>query len=398
MPKSVESDRVAGGLLRRREWMLAALATLAGCGGVDSGGTGTGDQSTLAVGTISGFGSIIVNGIRFDESQAFVDDDDGNLRLPSDLRLGMRAELSASPVTLLGGVPSASASAVRIRSEIGGPIESIDAGSASLVVLGQRVDTSATTVVQGGFAALSVGQVVWVFATLDLAAGRYVATRIEPRTGAASYKLRGVVSALDLPQSTLDIGGLRVAWAAVAPPDPAVVLAPGRFVRLRLATLPVGGLWQAVALEADVPALDDRATAEVEGRITAFTSAASFAVDGIPVDAAAATFPDGTAGLTLGAKVEVEGRLLGGVLLASQVELEDDDGDDESFELHGSIEAVDAALNQFVVRGTTVLWSAATRFDSSAPADLVVGRLVEVRGRLSADAQRIDATLIHVEG
>lgn len=398
MPKSVESDRGAGGLLRRREWMLALLATLAGCGGVDSGGTGTGDRSTLAVGTISGFGSIIVNGVRFDESQAFVDDDDGNLRQPGELRLGMRAELSASPVTLLGGVPSATASAVRIRSEIGGPIESIDAGAGRLVVLGQRVDLSATTVVEGGLAALSVGQVVWVFATLDLAAGRYVATRIEARTGASAYKLRGVVSALDLGQSTLDIGALRVAWAGVAPPDPAVVLAPGRFVRLRLATLPVGGLWQAVALEADGPALDDRASAEVEGRITAFVSATSFAVDGIPVDAAAAAFPDGTAGLTLGAKVEVEGRLLGGVLLASRVELEDDDGDDESFELHGSIEAVDSTSRQFTVRGTTVLWTDATRFDSSTPADLVVGRRIEVRGRLSADAQRIDATLIHVEG
>jgi hypothetical protein len=79
MPKSAELFPEAGAPLRRREWLLAALAALAGCGGVDSGGTGTGDHSTLALGTITGFGSIIVNGVRFDESQAFIDDDDGHL-------------------------------------------------------------------------------------------------------------------------------------------------------------------------------------------------------------------------------------------------------------------------------------------------------------------------------
>jgi hypothetical protein len=264
-----------------------------------------------------------------------------------------------------------------------------------LTVLGQRVDVTASTVVEGGLAALTVGTVVWVFATLDLAAGRYVATRIEPRDPVAAYKVRGVVGALDLGRSTLDIGGLRIGWAAVAPPDPAVTLAPGRFVRVHLATVAVAGVWQAIALEADTAPSEDRESADIEGRITAFTSVTSFAVDGIPVDASAATFPEGTAALVLGAKVEVEGRLQGGVLIASQVTPEDDDSGE--IELRGTIESVDPVAQQFVVRGLVVLWTAATRFDSSVPADLAAGRLVEVRGRLAADGQRIDATLIHVE-
>lgn len=399
MPQSTQNDPEMTGLLRRREWMLAALATLAGCGGgVDSGGTGTGDQSTLAIGAIDGFGSIIVNGVRFDESQALIDDDDGSTRLRSELRLGMRVELSASAVTVLGGVAGAVASTVRIRSELGGPIESIDLVAGRLVVLGQRVDIAATTVVEGGLAALTVGTVVWVCATLDLAAGRYVATRIEPRQAAAVYKIRGVVGALDLVHSTLDIGALRIDWSAVAPQDPATALAPGRFVRVRLATLPVSGIWQAVALEADAPPVqEDRAFTEIEGRITAFASPTSFAVEGIAVDAGAAAFPDGTAGLALGSKVEVEGRLQGGILRADRVSLEDDDGDDESFELNGVIDAADASARWFVVRGTTVHWTAATRFDSSTAADLVVGRRVAVRGRLGAGGEDIEATLIHVE-
>lgn len=384
--------------LRRREWLLASLAFLSGCGGgVDSGGTGTGDQSTLAIGPITGFGSVVVNGIRFDETLALITDDDGNARRRDELRLGVRVEVLASPVVLQGGVAEARASVLRLRSELVGPIESVDLSAGRLVVLGQRVDLAATTVVEGGVAGLAAGQLVAVYATLDLATPRYVATRIEPVADAGTFKLCGVVSALDLGAMTLDIGAARLSWAGVAPADPVTALAPGRAVRVRLSTSPALGVWQAVSLQPDAQELADRDRAEIEGRISAFTSTASFAVDGIPVEAGLASFPEGSAGLGLGAKVEVEGRLQGGVLFARQVEVEDDDGDDESFELHGPIEAVDVANQQFEVRGITVSWTGATRFDSSTAADLAVGRLVDVRGRLSADGQRVEASLIHVE-
>jgi hypothetical protein len=143
--------------------------------------------------------------------------------------------------------------------------------------------------------------------------------------------------------------------------------------------------------------LADRDRVELEGRVTAFTSITEFQVDGVSVDARGARFDGGAAGLVQGAKVEVKGSLRSGVLLAIEVEVEDDAGGDQSFELHGSIESVDAAAMRFVVRGVTVGWTANTSFDSSSAADLVVGRRVEVRGRLSSDGQAVDATLIHVE-
>jgi hypothetical protein len=121
-----------------------------------------------------------------------------------------------------------------------------------------------------------------------------------------------------------------------------------------------------------------------------------FAVDGIPVDATGASFPDGTAALVLGAKVEVEGSARGGILVARVVVPESDD-DASGFELHDRIDAVDAAAQRFVVRGVTVAWSAATVFDSCTPDDLRVGREVAVKGALSADGTQLDATLVHVE-
>lgn len=387
--------------LRRRDWLGAALALLAGCGGgVDSGGTGTGSQRTVAVGTVSGFGSIIVNGVRYDESAATVDDDDGQARRRDELKLGMRTTIDASPITVQAGVSRATASSVHIQSEIGGPIESVDLAAGRLVVLGQTVTFDARTVVEGGTAVLQAGAVVWVYGTADAATGRIVATRIEQRSGATFYKVRGVVTALDLAGGQLSIGTLRVSFAGVSPLPASSLLAPGQRVYVKLATTPVGGVWPAQAVAADAPRLPqgaDGATIELEGRITALTSDTAFTVGGVTVDASAASFPDGKTGLVVGASIEVKGRLSGSVLVATTVQLEDEEEGSEAIELHGAIASVDTAGRSFVVRGVTVRWNDGTRFESGTAADLVVGRQVEVKGRPSADGAAIDATLIHVE-
>jgi hypothetical protein len=386
---------------RRRDVLLAALALLGGCGGVDSGGTGTGASSTYASGPITGFGSIIVNGVRYDDRSASIDDDDGRMRSRDELKLGMRTEVLASAITVAGGVSSATASSIRVHSEIVGPLESVDAANSLLVVLGQRVAIVATTVfdsnIAGGIQSLSRGDLLEVYGVLDVAAGRYVASRIERRSGASAYKLRGAVVALSLAARTITLGSLIIDWSSVPPAEPAIALAPGRLVRITLATAPVAGVWRATALTSGQPVQEDRDVAEVEGRITAFTSPIDFVINGLPVNASAANFPDGRAGLAIGVEVEVRGSLRGGVLMASRVELEEEDEGPEAFELNGSIDSVDTAAARFVVRGVTVVWSAATRFDSSSPADIRVGRRVEVKGRLSADGLQIEATSVHVE-
>lgn len=382
----------------RREWLLAALGLLAGCGGVDSGGTGTGSDSTLAVGSITGFGSIIVNGVRYDDALAAISDDDGVVRTNAELRLGMNAEVIASAVSVVDGVATASASSIRVRSMIEGPIESIDLVARQLVAIGQNVLVVDSTVFDLGEAVpLAVGNLIEVHATLDVARLRYVATRIERRAALARYKLRGAVNELDLVGRTLRMGALRIDWSGVSPAEPASTLAPGRMLQIMLAPTPATGTRTALSIRADMLPLADRDRVELEGRVTAFTSITEFQVDGVSVDARGARFDGGAAGLVQGAKVEVKGSLRSGVLLAIEVEVEDDAGGDQSFELHGSIESVDAAAMRFVVRGVTVGWTANTRFDSGSPADLVVGHRVEVRGRLSSDGQAVDATLIHVE-
>lgn len=389
---------------RRRDLVLAALALLGGCGGVETGGTGNGDAPppTLAYGPITGFGSIIVGGVRYDESTADIAADDGTMLARTALRLGMQAEVMASQITSsAAGAPSAVATSVRLRSEIVGPVEAIDAAAGELTVLGQRVAIVASTAfddtLANGLAALLVGDVVEISAGLDRASNRYVATRVERRAAGGTFKLRGIVGSLSLPARTLTIGTAVIDWSGVAPADPATALAPGTALRITLSNTPAAGrVWRATASGGAVATLPDRDRVEVEGRISALTSTARFDVNGFAVDAAAATFPNGNTGLVLGAKVEVKGSARGGVLLAASVEVKGD-GDAGKVELHGSIESVDAPAQQFVVRGVRVVWSAATRFDSSTAADIAVGRQVEVKGTLSTDGTRVEASEIHVE-
>ena len=78
----------------------------------------------------------------------------------------------------------------------------------------------------------------------------------------------------------------------------------------------------AVALRPVVRKIEDREDAHLRGAITALTSIAAFEVNGLPVDAASASFPDGSAGMVLGTQVEVKGEVVNGVLVATKVELD----------------------------------------------------------------------------
>src|SRR4051812_46921799 len=91
-----------------RQWiqLVAATALLAGCGGGGGdaatsplGGSSSSSGTSFAAGTIAGFGSVIVNGVRFDDSKAKVSDDDGGAAASSALRLGMQVEIQGGAVS-----------------------------------------------------------------------------------------------------------------------------------------------------------------------------------------------------------------------------------------------------------------------------------------------------------
>ena len=375
---------------------LCAAATLASCGG--GGGVGSGGTGSFASGPITGFGSIIVGGVRFDDSAATVEDADGR-RSKDELRLGMTVEIDSSAITTDATGSNASARNIRFESELVGLVGTVDVAGSSFTLLGQRVTVSTSTVFDdrlgGGLASLRVAQALEVYAVYDPAGARYRATRIEPAAAALGLRLRGPLAQVDTLAQTLRIGstGYSYAGASGVPGN----LAAGQFVRLRLAlvVLPTPR-WVVQSFGPVLQPLPDADGVKFEGLISGFKSASDFVVGGRAVDASGASFPDGRAGLAAGVRVEVEGLLRAGTLRASKVEIvSDDEVRDRGFELTGAISAVNPAQATIVLRGVTVSTArAGLLYEGGTAANLVVGASVELRGVLAADGRTMEATRI----
>ena len=378
------------GITRREGMMLTVLGSallIAGCGG-GGGGDPTaivpaGATGSSATGAITGFGSIIVGGVRFDDSAARVQDDDGISLDRGDLKLGMIVRIKGGKKTDDGSSIRARADSIEVHSELQGPVDSVT--PTSIVVLGQTVKISTTTFFEDGLslATLAVGAVVEVHGFVDPVNNNLTATRIERKPNAKVFKLQGTISALNTVTKTFSIGTLTISYLTAELPA-SLILANNLVVRVRLAPTPLTGTRTAQKIRKFEIEKEDRNEAEVEGIITAFTSTSAFSVNGLPVNASNAFFEGGKAGVALGARVEVEGSLVNGVLVAKKVELEDGE-DVAKFELHGTLGLLNTTAKTFVLRGVTVNYGSATFSSGVTALGLANGIKLEVKGVRSAD-------------
>ncbi len=375
--------------------LLMSLFLVACGGGVESGGTGGNTSASYVSGPITGFGSVIVGGVRFDDTSAAVADAEGDTRSRDDLKLGMTITVRGTPIA---GDGSSAATSIVFGSAIVGPISAIDTGAATLTVLGQPVDVLTTTVFDeslgGALAALSVGDVVEVYALLDTATQRYRATRIERKAVALVYELRGVVANLNTGARSFTVGSQAISYATLGGAEVPAGLANGSFVRVVLRVAAVAGVREALRLRLAVTEPRDFDDVRIEGLISAFTSSAVFSVDGVPVNAAQASFPDGTAGLGVGVRVALQGTVANGVLSATRVQIKSASQVENEFELRGLLTGLDTVALQFTLRGVTVDYSGPVEYRDGTQADLRALASVEVRGRLSSDGTRLVATRI----
>lgn len=390
--------------LPRRFWRPAAavvaVAALAACGGGGGGDddSAASDAGVFASGVIHGFGSIVVNGVRYDDSAASISTEAGDTLSSDALRLGMVVDVQAGAAsTDASGQSRASASSVVVRSEVEGPVQAIDTTAGTLTVLGQKVLVNSSTVwdddLRARLASLSVGDIAEVYGLRD-ADGTIVASRVDREDADEDdYELRATVDAVDSAAGTLSVGGLDIAWAGAWPSG----LAAGSAVLVVLETSPAAdGRWNARTLKLLGGTAASGARAEIEGLVTAWTSSTSFRVAGVAVDASGLSSVP--AGLAAGARVEVEGVFADGTLVASRIEIErgDDRGDDDGLEIEGTIESLDTTASTLVLRGVTVDWSGA-RFEDGSAAALAVGARIEVQGTLAADGSTLTAVEIEFE-
>ena len=414
-PVSIDGSQNTHGLPARRSWtvagrldslvsrvlgaaaILAALVLVPACGG----GVGTGGTGTYAAGPIVGFGSIIVGSVRYDESQAVISNDSGQSLAVADLKLGTSVEVEAGEVTVdATGASVARAQRVRVASELVGPVTDVLASQGKLTVLGQTVLIGPDTVfdrgLMGGLVAVRVGSVLEIHARFDATGPRYIATRIEPAASGAAWKIRGPVTSVDAASASVTIGGATFGFAAGSLPAEAVT---GQVIRLQLQSSsanPPGRFM--VSSSAAAPAVqDDRDDARLSGLVSAVASVNAFTVDGVRVNAAQALFPNGSAGLKVGARVEVRGVVVGGQLKAQEVKvLTDALAQAREFEFKGLIESVDTVAKTFVLRGTTIGYAQPNlKLEGGTVAQIATGRSVEVKAVASTvDRARVDAVEI----
>ncbi len=305
--------------------IVAALLVVS-CGGGSSqtAGIDRGGIRTTSVGPIDGFGSIVLNGERYDVSAALITDN-GAVVTETELRVGQIVVVDAE---LAGSAATPVAKTVSYESNLKGPVTSVDLQAGEFVALGQVVTVSADTIFgtgisPSGLSGISPGDVVEVSGLSD-STGGIRATRVDRETGPYELQLSGI--AMVQAGLNFSIGAQFVDYAsAMLTGFAGGVISDGDRVRVIGAALGAANeiIATEVAYRGDILDAEAGDGGEVEGLVTNFVSAQDFLVSGIAVSTDGQTQYSGgmPADLTDNVRIEVEGVFdSAGVLNASQVE------------------------------------------------------------------------------
>lgn len=360
--------------LPRRSFLALAAWSLASCGG-GSGGfaglPGTGGTGITSFGSISGFGSVIVNSIKFDDLQSSIHIN-GESATSADLRIGMVANVRGvrGTTTSLG-----TANSIEVWSIAQGAVSQVSAGQFKLA--GMTLLTNGATVFDGlgSAAALAPGVQVTVWglqATAD--ASNWTTTRVAV-SPASSVVGSGLVQVVN---SQISLNGLILAGSLIDS------LKAGQLVRIQ-GTLSLDGTSLLVTrvkiLDTDMR--PNEGEAEVEGLITSLLSATRFQLGSIEVDASAASFEPLNLQLVVGTRVEVHGNWQAGVLKAYKVEAEDEDSLGQ-VEIEAQITEF-TSLSNFVVRSQRCDASGVTTVKNGTLSDIKLGAKVSLAGTVNGN-------------
>ncbi|MEI6733043.1 MAG: DUF5666 domain-containing protein [Comamonadaceae bacterium] len=372
--------------LTRRSWMvLAASAVTAGCGGGGpasmAGLPGTGGTGLFAQGAIAGFGSVIINAIKFDDTLATVLLD-GQSAASADLRLGMVASIQGqrgSDATL--GI----ANRIEVWSIAQGLVSSGRAApgsSGQFTLAGMTVLTDLNTIFEGNSATTPVlpGQRLAVWGLQAGADARtWSATRVAT-VSAAAVVSTGLVSVVNSQRS---VNGLLLTG------DAARALALGDLVRVNgiLSTADGSLALQSVQYPSGPATSAQQGEAEIEGWVTSVAATNRFSLGGALVDASQATFDPVSAPVAVGSRVEVSGVWQGGVLKATKVQVQNVQ-ELETVEISGRIQEFTSLAN-FVVRGQPCDASALSVVRNGKLTDLKLGASVKLTGTKAGDVLKV---------
>jgi hypothetical protein len=398
---------ITNGMQRLIAFVVTATLVLAACGGGSgnnmAGIDRTGAPVIASYGTVTAFGSVVVNGVHYNTSGTMFTIN-GDAGAQSDLGIG---DVVLVKGTLDSGGATGVAASVRFDNNVVGPIVSIDATANTFVVLGQVIRVSADTSFDGtiqppALATLTPGDIVEVSGLVQ-GDGSVNATRIGRRPVGGEYAVSGTVEVNQSAQRIFLLNTQIVDYqSAQLRGIPGNTVGNGQHVLVRGSL--VNGVLHATRVEYLGNALSGASgdRREVEGVITRFASATDFDASDLTVTTNSQTSFDGGSAtdLALNVKVEIEGTLNGaGVLEASKIEVRRS----APLRIVAQVDSISATANSFVILGLTVKVDALTRLEDQSSqqarpfslANLAASDYVEVRGTESpAGSGQLLATLV----
>lgn len=307
--------------------IIAGIITLlTACNG---GGSGSSTSSRYVTGPITAFGSVYVNGTRYNTNNAtiYIEDNPGH---ESDLRVGMIVSVELSP--------SNSATAIHFDDDLEGFVTSTSIAidnTGTLVVMGQNVSVTNTTIFESKVASITSASAIVAGNIVEVSgyssgSGDISATRIEVKavdlatyllTHPEGVELKGIVASHNSTEQSFMIGSLSIAYSNAVLDD-----------------MPQGN-WDDLYVE--VKSIQD---------------------------------------------------LVNGQLVAAKVELENDGskyhGDDgDEIEVHGAISEI--SNSHITVNGHSFLLNASTEIEHGSRQDLVIGAIVEVEGYMNSNGELV---------
>ncbi len=348
--------KIQGGLLSSLVMSLSLLI-FAACGGGSGGGSGEftgGGIGGTGIGTITQFGSIFVNGVEYGTAGASISVDDNSSASEDDLEVGMKVVVQFDSGT--------TADSVVYEPEVKGPVSNVDVAGNMVIVMGQTVLVDSTTIFKNatGLSDILVNDDVEASGFFD-AGGNLQATYLERKTlPLLEFEVKGVVDNLNSSAKTFTIAGITVNYSGVTTPP---AFDDGSFVEAEGDSF-VGNTLFADRLELEDRDLPDDEEVELEGLVTDTSpDIGDFEVSGFPVELTAQTsFENGTASdIVLNARVEVEGEVSGGVLVADEVEFRF--LEESQFAFEGPVTLVDAGNGTVAVFST--VWGAEVQITAS---------------------------------
>lgn len=333
-----------------RNWLTAITAAVAlgacggggGGGGIDGTGGGGIDGTGVAYGTITAFGSVWVNGVRYNTDNASFRRDDSSVT-QADLRVGMVVRLD-------GSVTNATAATVTVDDAVKGRVESVlDANR--LVVMGQTVLIDNNTVRENSVVPV-VGDYLEVHG-LPTGDGVITAGYIERKTVLATppFVVKGLVRSHDTTARTFTVGTLTVNYSGAG--TDIGDMPAGSWNNLLVdvkgtacAGNPVCGTLTASKVEPAGARVTTATQAEVEGFVISGTSA-SFMLGAQQVVTTGSTVYEGgvAADVLPGVKLEAEGTIANGVLTATKVSFRD------NLRFEGDLATVNLAQGTVTLQG-----------------------------------------------